>query len=454
VKVITAEQMKEIDRLTIERGTPDEELMERAGRRVAAVVKRVCRPLKKQRILVFCGKGKNGGDGRIAARWLARRAASVDLVDATDLELVITPKMRETTVIVDALLGIGLNGPPRGHARDLIHAINSEFPGATVVAVDLPSGLGGGGEVVRADVTVTFTAPKLEHFFAPGAADTVGRLIVKSIGSPEELIQSDVATSEVSDFAALFAPRKRDSHKGDFGHVLVIGGAPGKGGAAAMSGLAALRAGAGLVTVASWDTSKLVPELMSETLGGFSLDRKTVVAIGPGLGEKRELVERVMRKADVPVVIDADALNSIAGTDFRGRGEATILTPHPGEMARLTGAKVTDRLETARSFAKERNVCLVLKGFNTLIAMPDGRVWINTSGSPGLAKGGTGDILTGMIAGMVAQHPHDIATAVRGAVWLHGRAGELAAEDLTENCVLATDLLRYLPGAIRECTAP
>jgi NAD(P)H-hydrate epimerase len=274
---------------------------------------------------------------------------------------------------------------------------------------------------------------------------------VKPIGSPEELIQSDVATSEPRDFAGLFAPRPRDSHKGIFGHVLVIGGSPGKGGAAAMSGLAALRMGAGLVTVASWDTSHLVPELMSETLGGFTLDRKTVIAVGPGLGPKREIVERVMREAKVPVVIDADGLNAIAGTSFRGRGVSTILTPHPGEMARLIDGKVTDRLATARSFAAERSVCLVLKGHNTLIAVPDGRVWINTSGSPAMSKGGTGDILTGLISGLVAQHPGDIETAVRAAVWLHGRAGELAAKELTENCVLATDLLRFLPGAIREC---
>jgi NAD(P)H-hydrate epimerase len=176
-----------------------------------------------------------------------------------------------------------------------------------------------------------------------------------------------------------------------------------------------------------------------------------VLAIGPGLGLNRELVARLTSEAHFPTVIDADGLNSIAGTDFRGRGVETVLTPHPGEMARLTGSQVTDRMATARAFAPQRNVCLVLKGFRTLIALPDGRVWINPTGSPAMAKGGTGDILTGLIAGMIAQFPQEIATAVRAAVWLHGRAGELAAAELTEQCVLATDLLHYLPRAIREC---
>jgi hydroxyethylthiazole kinase-like uncharacterized protein yjeF len=158
-----------------------------------------------------------------------------------------------------------------------------------------------------------------------------------------------------------------------------------------------------------------------------------------------------VKEVSVPMVIDADGLNSIAGSDFRGRGVETILTPHPGEMARLTGSKVEDRLVTARGFAKERNVCLVLKGHRTLIAFPDGRVWINPTGSPAMAKGGSGDILTGLIAGLVAQFPKDIGTAVRAAVWLHGRAGQIGAEDLAEQCVIATDLLHYLPRAIHEC---
>jgi hydroxyethylthiazole kinase-like uncharacterized protein yjeF len=190
--------------------------------------------------------------------------------------------------------------------------------------------------------------------------------------------------------------------------------------------------------------------LMTETLDGFSLERKTVLAVGPGLGVNGTLVKRLMEEAAVPTVIDADGLNSIAGSDFRGRGMETILTPHPGEMARLLGSEVGDRLTAARAFAQARNVCLILKSNRSLVATPDGKVWINTTGCPAMATGGTGDILTGMIAGLVAQHPHDIATAVRAAVWLHGRAGELGAEELTEQCLIATDLLKFLPKAIRE----
>lgn len=445
--VLTPDQMREVDRLTIERGTPSETLMERAGARVAEVIERQFSPLARQRVAVFCGKGNNGGDGRVVARLLENRVASLQIVSVDHPE----PVRDSPTLIVDALLGTGLKGPAEGPALDCIHAINTNFPGAKVIAVDIPSGLGGGGEFVRADITVTFTAPKIEHFLAPGAAEAVGRLIVADIGSPAELIHSDLHVSEARDFLKTFAPRKPESHKGDFGHVLVIGGAPGKMGAAAMAGLAALRSGAGLVTVACSDPSRLVPELMSMPLDDFTLDRITVLAVGPGLGPRRDLLARLLKEATVPMVIDADGLNSIAGTDFRGRGAQTILTPHPGEMARLTGAKVEDRLATARGFARERNVSVVLKGHRTLIAFPDGNVWINPTGSPSMAKGGTGDILTGMISGMVAQFPGDIETAVRAAVFLHGRAGELAAQELTDRCVLATDLLHYLPEAIREC---
>jgi NAD(P)H-hydrate epimerase len=440
--------MREVDRLTVERGTPGEVLMERAGTRVVEVIEREFRPLAAQRVIVFCGKGNNGGDGHVVARLLNGRVAALQVIS---IDQPGDGAIESPTLIVDAVLGTGLKGPAKGGALECIQRINHDFPGAKVIAVDIPSGLGGGGEFVRANITVTFTAPKVEHFLAPGAAEAVGRLIVADIGSPAELVKSDLRVSEAHDFAAMFAPRRPDSHKGDFGHVLVVGGAPGKVGAAAMSGLAALRSGTGLVTVACSDPSRLALELMSDSLEHFSLEKITVVAVGPGLGMQRELVSNLMAAAKTPIVIDADGLNSIAGTDFRGRGVKTILTPHPGEMARLTGAKVVDRLATARNFARERDVCVVLKGHRTLIAFPSGEVWINPTGSPSMAKGGTGDILTGMVAGMVAQFPNDIETAVRAAVFLHGRAGELAAEDLTDRCVLATDLLHYLPRAIREC---
>jgi NAD(P)H-hydrate epimerase len=303
---------------------------------------------------------------------------------------------------------------------------------------------------VRADYTVTFAAPKAEMLLSPNT-ENAGKVIVADIGIPPEFLESSLQLSEPGDFAHLVQPRKRDSHKGNYGHVLVVGGAPGKTGAAAMAGIAALRSGAGLVTVACSDASRLAPELMTQSLDSVSLERITVLAIGPGLGPSKDLVEKLLSEAAIPTVIDADALNAIAGTDFHGRGVDTVLTPHPGEMARLIGRKVTDRLSDARTFAQDRNLCLVLKGFRTLIAFPDGTVWINPSGSPAMAKGGSGDILTGLIAGLLAQFPGETGLAVRAAVWLHGRSGELAAQELTEQCVIATDLLRYLPGAIREC---
>ncbi len=445
MKVLTSAQMREADRITIERGTSSAALMENAGRRVVEVIEREFSPLARQRVAIFCGKGNNGGDGRVVARLLDGRVGALQVLDRA------AAFSFEPTLVVDAVLGTGLKGPATGTALEMIRAINAARPHAKVVAVDIPSGLGGGGEFVIADVTVTFAAPKVEHFLADGAAQAVGKLIVADIGIPADVLQSDLEVSAAHDFANLFAPRKPESHKGNFGHVLVIGGAPGKMGAAAMAGMSALRSGAGLVTVACSDSSRLIPELMSDSLEDFSLEKKTVVAAGPGLGPHRELMNRLMKQVCVPMVIDADGLNSIAGIDFKGRGSETILTPHPGEMARLLGRPVKDRLQDARSFAKDRNVCVVLKGHRTLIAFPDGRVWINPTGSPAMAKGGTGDVLTGMVAGIVAQHPGDLATAVRAAVWLHGRCGQLAAEELTDFCVLATDLLHYLPRAIREC---
>lgn len=440
--VLTAEQMREADRRAIAAGTPADVLMERAGAAVVEVLEREFAPLTAQRVVIICGKGNNGGDGLVVSRRLAGRVEAMQVVIPEDAT---TSFDRDATIVVDALLGTGFRGEVQGRYAELIRAMNEDFPKARIVAVDIPSAF-----EVHADITVTFAAPKVDLVIGDGA-ENVGRLIVADIGIPPEFLQSDLHLSEAHDFAPLLKPRKRDSNKGMYGHVLLIGGAAGKSGAAAMAGLAALRAGAGLVTVACADSSKLVPELMTEPLEQFSLEKKTVIAVGPGLGPAKSLMANLMTRVKVPLIIDADGLNSIAGTDFRGRGLSTILTPHPGEMVRLAGWKFTDRLATARAFARDRNVCLVLKGQGTLIALPDGQVWVNPSGSPSMAKGGTGDILTGMISGMVAQHPDDIATAVRAAVWLHGRAGEFGAEEWTDKCLLASELLNYLPRAIREC---
>jgi hydroxyethylthiazole kinase-like uncharacterized protein yjeF len=442
--VLTAQQMREADRRTIEQGIPGDVLMERAGTKVVEFLEAEFSPLSQQRVVIFCGSGNNGGDGLVVGRMLKTRVASLQVVRAAEDP---GPVDREATIVIDALLGTGFHEPVDGRYAELIATINEQFPRAKVVAVDIPSAM-----QVRADFTVTFAAPKAEMLLDP-RADNAGKVIVADIGIPAEFLQSNLELSEPRDFAPLFQPRKRDANKGDYGHVLVVGGAAGKTGSVAMSGLAALRIGAGLVTVACADSSHLVPELMTQSLDTVSLERMTVLAIGPGLGMNRELVSKLTAEAKIPTVIDADGLNSIAGTDFRGRGAETVLTPHPGEMGRLLGlksaVKVEDRITTARQFAIDRNVCLVLKGFRTLIAFPDGKIWINPTGSPAMAKGGTGDVLTGLVSGLIAQTAN-IGLAVRAAVWLHGRAGVLAAEELTEYCVLATDLLTYLPRAIRE----
>src|SRR6185295_5300738 len=349
MKVLTSEQMREVDRATIEDGVPGIALMENAAHRVVEEMARGFDPIDRQSIVILCGKGNNGGDGLAIARLLHEyRVQRLRVVLAADpseftgdaadnlkriVELGIHPvfevpaklrERREVNVVVDALLGTGLKGPPTGRTAELI-ASTREFPQAKIVSVDLPSGLGGGGDCVRADITVTFTAPKVEHYLAPGAEEHIGRLVVSQIGSPPWLIPGGLEVSAPGDFRHLFRPRKRESHKGDFGHVLIVGGAPGKTGAAAMAGLAALRSGAGLVTVGCSDSSRLAPELMSEPFDHFTMEHKTVVAVGPGMGIQRDLVSKLLKDAKVPMVVDADALNSIAGTDFRGRGLQTIL---------------------------------------------------------------------------------------------------------------------------------
>jgi NAD(P)H-hydrate epimerase len=312
---------------------------------------------------------------------------------------------------------------------------------------------------------------------------TAGPTTISSIGSPDEAIVSSLQLNLItaSELATLIGPRSPVANKGSFGHVLVLGGSTGKAGAAAMAGMAALRAGAGLSTVA---TAKSVlatvagfhPELMSEPLdetdaGSISIralqqgrmdslaDRKTVLAVGPGIArhpETAEFVRGVVGKYKLPIVLDADGLNAFEGraAELKKSAATLVITPHPGEMARLTSSTVPaiqhDRLNVARSFARDHRLIVVLKGHRTLIAQPDGTVWVNTTGNPGMATGGTGDILTGMAAGLIAQHPDRIADAVIAAVHLHGLAGDVARESMGEHSMVATDLLTALPEAFRR----
>lgn len=420
--VLTPEESRDLDRRTIEAGTPSEVLMERAAESVVAYLDQHF-DLTAERVAVVCGKGNNGGDGRIIEAILRERGVVFD--------------HDSPSLVVDAVLGTGLTGPARGEALEQIRWINSR--GATVVAVDVPSGLGTTGEHVVAQHTVTFGTLKPVHVLPPWC-DECGNIHVADIG----LLPASSKLHLLE--APVFTARPRESHKGDYGHVLVVAGSPGKTGAAAMTGIAALRAGAGLVTVTA-PVSSLYPELMTcELSPPLPLDGKSVVAVGPGLGDQTALVRALYAECPLPMVIDADAITSLAGWDSPLAPAPRILTPHPGEFRRL--APLEDRLGSARAFAARSGATVVLKGYRTIIASPDGTAFVNPTGSPAMAKAGSGDILTGLIAGLYAQAPG--IDAVCHAVWLHGRCGELGEKRWTDRCLIATDLLDFLPDAIRS----
>jgi NAD(P)H-hydrate epimerase len=516
--ILTAEQMRDVDRVTIEeRGLPGLILMENAGLRVYELLAHRFAPLDRQRVVVLCGKGNNGGDGLVVARHLITRgrpaslrvillcdpnqldgdaAANYRMLRAVDGEVTAVPDLESwqrargllgsASLLVDAVLGTGLQGAARGRYVEVIRDVNSRVPPERIVAVDIPSGLASDsgdlpGESIRAAHTVTFTAPKVGQVFPP-AAERCGILHVAPIGTPRSVLESNPAFQlwliESGDVAGLFRPRERSAHKGDFGHVLVVGGSRAKPGAVLMAGTATLRAGAGLVTVATaaGATGIIVgrtPELMTEPVkeaqdGSMSassfrkewLDGKAAVAVGPGLGTSpanQGLVHRIVKEATAPLVLDADALTALAALEgeWETRSPLLVLTPHPGEMARLTGLSTEQvqkrRVDIAREFSMRRKVHLVLKGYRSLIATPEGKVLVNPSGTPAMATGGAGDILTGMIAGFLAQFRQEKPEIViAAAVYLHGLCGELAATRLGEQAVLAMDLLDALPEAIRS----
>lgn len=467
MKILTAAEMREIDALTIEAGLPELVLMENAAHRVVELMERVFPSLASQRIVVFAGKGNNGGDGLAIARILwtrfAPQALDVILPGGAHAQLAllrasgfaaihaeIPAHLRTATIVIDALLGTGVSGPAREPYAAAIAAINSGFPLAKVIAVDLPSGMDAdtglaAGAVVRADYSVTFTAPKRAHLLGRG----LGQVTVSPIGTPAAMLDEIVLSeNEPSLWRHLFAPRPADGHKGSFGHVLAIGGAAGKTGAIAMTGLAALRMGAGLVTVATSAPSLPSPELMTAPLSAnWNSFPGDSIAIGPGLGADPRVPDFIAHRL-LPMVVDADGLNALAGAMPETFAAPRVFTPHPGEMARLLGRPVNDRLADAQQFAAAYGVIVVLKGHHTVIAHPDGRTALNPTGTPAMATAGSGDVLTGLLAALFART--DVWTATLAAVYLHGLCGELAAAELTESCVIATDLLRFLPEAIRR----
>ncbi len=518
--VLSAAEMQDCDRATTERfGVPSLALMRAASAAVAAFARQ--RFPRARRVTVLCGRGNNGGDGMMTARLLARAGLDVTTIllgapegikgDAAEAwrelnnpahgaihvatsagDLALLKNALTADLIVDAVLGTGFKPPMKGLALDALEWLRGSA--APVLAVDLPSGWPADetaatvtGAVFPADAVVTFTAPKPAHVFAQLTRQWDQPVVVAPIGSPDEAIVSALGLRWAGSALALVqAPRAAAANKGNYGHVLVVGGSVGRTGAPAMASLAALRAGAGLVTAAVPApvvplVAAVAPELMTWPLeasltGGIAAEnaaadalsalteRKTVLAIGPGLGLRGETIAfaaALLRATTMPVVIDADALNILAAeahmlaelaAEARG-GRTVVLTPHPGEMARLAGASVAaiqaDRLAAARDFAARNGVTLVLKGARTLIAHPDGSVAVNTTGNPGMAKGGSGDLLTGLIAGLLAQHPGEAARAVEAAVYLHGLAADMAVREADEHTLLATDSLRYLARAFR-----
>ena len=519
MKILTASEMQRIDRLTTERyGIPSLTLMENAGRGVVEFLTTRLAPLEQHRVVILCGKGNNGGDGMVVARLLRdqglkprvlllaqpdglRGDAAVNyqrLCASGQPEAVEGPvawqtlkaSLQNTTLFVDALLGTGLAKPLEGFLLEVVRDINRDFPAARVLAVDLPSGISADtgeliGEHVRADFSVTFSAPKIAHVFPP-ACEQVGEWVVKQIGTPGEALESDPGLSLnyacQQDVAWIGQPRRMTAHKGNYGHVLILAGSIGKTGAAALTARAALRAGTGLVTVATAKSAlpivaalgmesmtEALPETEDGTISLRALDYgrmdkllagKSVLAVGPGIGshpETAELVRTIVNKYSLPLVLDADGLNAFTGSMNNFRKETrptgtTVFTPHPGEMARLTGKTTAEvqaqRVEVAREFSQRYGLTLVLKGFRTVIADPNGQVWVNPTGNPGMATGGTGDVLTGLLAGLLAQFPTCVASEVAtAAVYLHGLAGDLAAGDLGQPSMLAGDLLERVPRA-------
>ncbi len=547
MRIVSAGEMAAADRRSVEMGVSIGKLMEEAGMAVARFALRHGPPAGL--IVVLCGKGNNGGDGMVAARFLASAGREVRLVllgMAADLqgpvlaawdaaateahagskiegfeagdEAALQTALAGAALVLDAVVGTGFKPPLRGlaaTARDLL----AESP-APVVAVDLPSGWDADATTIhagissadeqsqafRADAVVTFATPKPAHVFGhltPGLV--FGPVVVADIGTPPGALDSKTGLHWAGTSKAVAeTPRGIDGNKGKFGHVLLIGGAPGKSGAPSMMSLSALRTGAGLVTAAVPrsilpEVARITPELMTTPLEegsghttqgeegrgtppeaqGLSLDvlepealnkllkGMKVVGIGPGLGQEGstpEFVRRFVKRVTLPMVVDADALNCLAGhtdvlkraaacKDPQGNPRTIVLTPHPGEMARLIGGSVkdveADRITLARRFATEHGVTLVLKGWRTLIAHPDGRVAVNTTGNPSMAKGGSGDILTGIVAAMLGQYPENIAEAVEAAVFLHGLAGDLACLAQDEHTVLATDTVAHLAPAFR-----
>jgi NAD(P)H-hydrate epimerase len=515
MRILNSAQMREADRRTIaDIGIPAIVLMENAGRQVVAAMEASFDDLAEKSVAVLCGRGNNGGDGFVVARTLLQRGVDVSvfvvgaLADVrgearTNLEILgrlgLTvveiadgqawelhfSEISASDVIVDALFGTGLKTPLQGMLETVVADVNAS--GIPVVSVDVPSGMSADtheliGDCITASVTITLGAPKVPLVLPPAELHA-GDIVIADIGIPGEVIEAvegprtELLTRTL--VRALIQPRSADSHKGDYGHVLVIAGARGHSGAAHLAGMGALRSGAGLVTIATPASCQpivaaMAPEYMTmplqEAADGLVLSDLDavlerafdVIAIGPGLGTSAgavRFVHALVERAAVPVVLDADALNAFSDHPERlvgGDGRDVIITPHPGEFARLTGVTTSEvqanRVELARSFAATHHVYVILKGHRTVIATPDEHVFINPTGNPGMASGGMGDVLTGIVSGWLGQLL-DAEAACKLGVFLHGAAGDLAEASEGEVTLTASDVLAHLGDAILELTA-
>lgn len=516
MRVLNAAQMRDADRRTIDEvGIPSLVLMENAGRQVVAAMEAMFEDLSEYQVAVLCGRGSNGGDGFVVARTLHQRGIDasvfvigsisdirgdarinveilgrlglsvVEVADEQAWELHFS-EIAQCDLIVDAIFGTGLKAPLAGLFETIIADLNGA--GIPIVAIDLPTGLSADtpdlvGDCIDAAMCVTLAALKLPLVLPPGEA-RAGDVVIADIGIPAEVIEGiegpriELLTRE--QVRALVEPRAPDTHKGDFGHVLVVAGSRGKTGAAHLAAMGALRSGAGLVTIATPRSCQdvvaaLAPEYMTEGLeettdGALHSDairralelEQDVVAVGPGLGVSEStvaFVRALVERGGSPIVLDADALNAFADDPRRlaGReGRDVVITPHPGEMARLlrisTQQVQANRIDAARSFAARHHLYVVLKGHRTIVATPEERIFINPTGNAGMATGGTGDVLTGMIAAWLGQLL-DAEAACKLAVYLHGLAGDLAEADEGEVAMTATDVVMHLGDALLELTA-
>ena len=510
MKIVTADQMKNIDRRTIrEFGIPGPVLMENAAAAMLAEMESFFDGLGGVKVGIICGKGNNGGDGLALARRLSvcgvpvrvallapfsavsgEAKVNLSILRKTDVEILPNASTRTlqdviswSDILVDAMLGVGLSSPLKGIYAQAVEMINASA--GPVVAIDIPTGINADtgavmGTAVLADLTVTMALLKRGLVLYPGA-HFAGTIRVVDIGIPSEVVEKEKITVHLLDRGyawGILRHRYPDTHKGDYGHLMVLAGSLGKAGAAVMAARGALRTGAGLVSVAV--PNSIVPivqqqifeamcipsaESIDGTLGigaeGELLkaaEKMSACAIGPGLSthyETVQVVRNLIQRLAIPMVIDADGLNAIAGSlNILKKVKApVILTPHPGEMGRLLGLTSVDvqkdRIRTASDFAVKYNVTLVLKGAGTAVAGPGGEVFINSTGNPGMATGGTGDVLTGMIGSLLAQDYPAVQAACLG-VYLHGLAGDLAAKEKGEMGMIAGDLIEKIPEAIQK----